>query len=128
MRSPGMIHSFSKHYLFWRHFCSLASHIWTRLMIEWTIKWLFFPKVCPKVASSGETEKKSLVGVTGEEIFQFNWRIGRKSNKLQVSLGATLGLQRLKNWIVKGLNIINFKVYIILGAIPQWYIPTMHLS
>ena len=102
-----MIYFYSKHNLFWRHFCSLARHIWTRLMVEWTIKWLFFSKVCPKVASYGQTEKKSLVGVTGEEIFQFNWRIGRKSNKLHVSLGATLGLQRLKNWVVKGWNIIN---------------------
>ena len=110
LRSPGMIYFYSKHNLFLRHFCSLARHVWTRLMVEWTIKWLFFSKVCPKVASYGQTEKKFLVGVTGEEIFQFNWRIGRKSNKLQVSLGATLGLQRLKTWIVKGLNIINFKV------------------
>ena len=54
-------------------------------MVELTIKWLFFlSKVCPKVESQGQTEKKSSVRVTGEEIFRFNWRIGRKSNELQL--------------------------------------------
>ena len=29
----------------------------------------FFSKVCPKVESQGQTENKSCVGATGEEIF-----------------------------------------------------------
>ena len=41
-------------------------------MVELTTKWLFFSKVCPEVEPQGQTEKKSSVGATGEEIFRFN--------------------------------------------------------
>ena len=38
-------------------------------MVELKTKWLFFSKVCPKVESQGQIEKKSSVGATGEELF-----------------------------------------------------------
>ena len=39
---------------------------------------VFVSKVCPKVESSGQTEKKNSIGATAEEIFKFNRRIDIK--------------------------------------------------
>ena len=41
-------------------------------------------------------------------------------------LRARLGLYRLKNGVMVGWNIVNFKMYLFLGALQGWYILMMH--
>ena len=41
-------------------------------MVELSVKWVFFQKSVLKYNLKDKSKKKSLVGVTGEEIFRFN--------------------------------------------------------